>query len=172
MPKEWNHTGVPLAFLITFRCYGTWLHGHERGSVDRDHNEYGSARLPESRGRSNYVRKILIGSPVRLDTRRRNSVAKAIRETCKVRGWTLYALNVRTNHVHVVVGIGFARPEQPLTAFKANATRQMRADGCWTHGHSPWVAKGSKRYLWTEDHMLKAIDYVVNSQGGELPTFE
>jgi hypothetical protein len=28
----------PLAYLITFPTYGTWLHGDERGSVDRDHN--------------------------------------------------------------------------------------------------------------------------------------
>ena len=23
----WNDTDMPLAYLITFRCYGTWLHG-------------------------------------------------------------------------------------------------------------------------------------------------
>src|SRR3712207_6995047 len=26
----------------SFRCYGTWLHGDERGSVDRRHNVLGS----------------------------------------------------------------------------------------------------------------------------------
>ena len=31
--KEWNDTGIPLAYLITFRCYGTWLHGDARGWV-------------------------------------------------------------------------------------------------------------------------------------------
>ena len=30
----------PKAFLITFSCYGTRLHGDESGSVDRDHNAY------------------------------------------------------------------------------------------------------------------------------------
>jgi len=38
----WNDTDIPLAYLITFRCYGTWLHGDERGSVDRFHNQYQS----------------------------------------------------------------------------------------------------------------------------------
>jgi len=28
----WNDTDLPLGYLITFRCYGTWLHGDERGS--------------------------------------------------------------------------------------------------------------------------------------------
>ena len=31
----WNDTDIPLAYLISFRCYGTWLHGDERGSIDR-----------------------------------------------------------------------------------------------------------------------------------------
>ena len=42
----WNNTDIPLAFLITFRSYGTWLHGDERGSVNRFRNQYKSRRLP------------------------------------------------------------------------------------------------------------------------------
>lgn len=37
--------GYPLAYLLTFRCYGTWLHGDARGSVDREHNTYGTPCL-------------------------------------------------------------------------------------------------------------------------------
>jgi len=32
---ESDNERIPLAYLITFRSYGTWLHGDERGSVDR-----------------------------------------------------------------------------------------------------------------------------------------
>ncbi len=32
----------PLAYFITFRTYGTWLPGDERGTVDVDNNAYGS----------------------------------------------------------------------------------------------------------------------------------
>jgi hypothetical protein len=31
----WNDTEIPLAIFFTFRCYDTWLHGDERGAVDR-----------------------------------------------------------------------------------------------------------------------------------------
>src|SRR5438093_13756827 len=34
MAVMWNDTDLPLGYLITFRCYGTWLHGDERGSID------------------------------------------------------------------------------------------------------------------------------------------
>jgi len=37
----WNDTEIPLAVFFTFRTYGTWLHGDERGSIDRNNNLYG-----------------------------------------------------------------------------------------------------------------------------------
>ncbi len=36
---------TPLAYFITFTCCGTWLHGDERGSVDREHNTPGTPVL-------------------------------------------------------------------------------------------------------------------------------
>jgi len=88
------------------------------------------------------------------------------------RHWLLHAINARTNHVHVVVSIGATKPERALNAFKANATRQMRADGNWRKAHSPWADKGSQRYLWNERSVVLAVDYVVNGQGGDLPDFD
>ena len=79
---------------------------------------------------------------------------------------------MRTNHVHAVVSIGDKKPELALNAFKANATRQMRVDGGWCREESPWVDKGSKRSLWNEQSVERAIDYVVNGQGDELPDFD
>ena len=99
--------------------------------------------------------------PVVLDAARRKSVEAAIRETCALRKWTLHTINVRTNHVHVVVSIGAKRSELALNVFKANATRQMN--------YSPWVDKGSRRNLWNELSLERAIDYVINGQGDELP---
>jgi len=41
----WNDTDAPLAYMITFRTYGSWLHGDERGSIDRHHNRFGGPRV-------------------------------------------------------------------------------------------------------------------------------
>jgi hypothetical protein len=38
----WNDTDTPLAYFISFRTYGTWLHGDKRGSIDRFQNRYRS----------------------------------------------------------------------------------------------------------------------------------
>ena len=33
--SDFERNEFPLAYLITVRCYGTWLHGDERLTVDR-----------------------------------------------------------------------------------------------------------------------------------------
>jgi len=35
----------PLAYFLTWQCYGCWLHGDPRGSVDSEHNRYGTPVL-------------------------------------------------------------------------------------------------------------------------------
>src|SRR6478672_5798959 len=166
----WNDTDTPLAYLITFRTYGTWLHGDERGSVDRHNNVYGTPRIRRNDTWQRIETRSLTREPVQLDARRRAAVENAIRDTCKKRGWNLIAINVRTNHIHVLITAN-KRPDQILTAFKANATRQMRDDGCWDLELSPWAEKGSKRHLWNEKSVGLAADYVINEQGDDLPTF-
>jgi hypothetical protein len=79
----WNDTDTPLAFFISFRCYGTWLHGDERKSIDRHNNVYGTLKIPPaphwneiSKQRSKY-------RPVSLDTARRSSVERQLEKLVK-----------------------------------------------------------------------------------------
>jgi REP element-mobilizing transposase RayT len=168
----WNDTDIPLGYLITFRCYGTWLHGDERGSVDREHRRYKTPYASANENRHRHNLNSLKGNPVLLSAAQRASTEKAISETCAYRSWRLLACSVRTNHVHTVVSIGSKKPELALNAFKANATRQMREDGCWQLPHSPWVERGSKRYLWNERSLALAVEYVLYGQGDALPEFD
>ncbi|MFN6963794.1 MAG: transposase [Pyrinomonadaceae bacterium] len=165
---KWNDTDVPLAFLITFRTHGTWLHGDERGSIDRHNNKFGSPRIPRKVAWQDHNRKSLKQPPVTLDAARRRAVEEAIRGVCRHRGWRLLAINVRTNHVHVVVAIGASLPDRALNSFKAYATRMMRESGIWDSELSPWVGKGSCRWLWNEESIANACDYVESGQGEDL----
>jgi len=164
---EYSDERIPLGYLITFRSYGTWLHG-ERGSVDRFHNVYGTPRLPRNEKRKQYNRRLLAQPPVKLTTPQRAAVLSAIKETCTIRRWELWASNIRSNHVHSVVSAP-CKPEPILNALKANATRKMRESGCWLSDRTPWVRRGSKRYLWTEKDLDQAIAYVLYDQGEPLP---
>jgi len=167
----WNDTDTPLAYFISFRSYGTWLHGDKRGSIDRFHNTYGSPYLPPNDTWQRHNRKQLKTKPLKLRAKERQSVEKAIRETCRIRKWDLKAFNVRTNHVHTVVTAN-RPPELVLNAFKANATRQLREDRLCPESFSPWADKGSKKRLWNERSVANAIDYVLYGQGDELPNFD
>jgi hypothetical protein len=53
---------IPLGYLITFRSYGTWLHGRG-GSVDRFHNTYGTPKLPANQKRKQYNQRLLNSLP-------------------------------------------------------------------------------------------------------------
>jgi hypothetical protein len=102
--KMWNDTDIPLAYFISFRSYGTWLHGDNRGSIDRFHNRYRSPYIPANKKWLHYNEQRLKAKPLLLKAAHRKSIEAAIRETCKIRNWLLQAINVRTNHVHCGVG--------------------------------------------------------------------
>ena len=42
MVRDFDDNEFPLAYLISFRAYGTWLHGDKRGSMSRKQNKYGT----------------------------------------------------------------------------------------------------------------------------------
>ena len=93
----------PVAYLITFPTYGTCLHGDERGSVDRLHNIPGTPMLPANEQRRDHERRRLRHAPIMLDACARAVVHRTLWEVAEYRGWTIHAVNVRSNHVHVAV---------------------------------------------------------------------
>jgi REP element-mobilizing transposase RayT len=164
---DFQHRTQPLAFLITFRCYGTWLHGEERGSIDRrNYHRYGTPYMPASRKLLADEKRDLQNPAVMLNRDQRGVVELAIREVCEHRAYVLHALNVRTNHVHSVVSAS-CKPEHVMDSFKAYATRKLREASLLGQAVKPWARHGSTPYLWTEEEVQRAIDYVTNGQGDE-----
>jgi hypothetical protein len=84
----------PLAFFLTWSCYGCWLPGDDRGYVDREHNQYGRPRLEPRPRLAEFVLKNLADPPFALSNRVfRGNPRSRLR------------LPERANHhVHVVVG--------------------------------------------------------------------
>ncbi len=171
MKREFDEDHTPLGYLITFRTYGTWLHGDKRGSVDRHHNRYGAPLIRQNENWLRHNKHKLKHEPVKLNKKQRALIKSSIEETCELRGWRLYITNVRTNHVHSVVTAACG-PSRILNAMKSNATRELREARQWSRSDSPWADRGSKRYLWTEAHLMKAIDYVEFDQEDEFPSLD
>src|SRR5438128_48808 len=147
--RDFDDNEFPLAYLITSRTYGTWLHGDERGSMDRKHNLYGTRKIAPN------------------PSFKRSDRQQLVREVCDKRHYILRAINVRTNHVHTVVTAA-REPEAILEAFKAYSTRALRRARLLPSGVRPWARHGSTPYLWKERHVAKAIEYVLLGQGDEL----
>jgi REP element-mobilizing transposase RayT len=168
----WNDTDIPLAVFFTFRCYGTWLHGDERGSVDRHHNVYGTSRISLNKNWKNYNQAQLDRPPIELRARQRKVVEQGVRELCQKRDWQIFAINVRTNHVHAVIDIKGKDSARALAAIKAGATKRLREQRLWNMEETPWAEKGSRSKLWNVRSIAEAVDYVLNRQGNELPKFD
>jgi REP element-mobilizing transposase RayT len=167
MVRDFDDNEFPLAYLVTFRCYGTWVHGDGRGSMDRTHNVYGSPKIAPNQSLQRSDMKQLMHAPVRLDAKNRLIVEQAVKEVCDYRRYVLRAINVRTNHVHLVVTAA-REPEPLLEAFKSYSTRALRRAGVISPTLKPWIRHGSTIYLWKERDVAKAIEYVMLSQGYEL----
>ena len=161
----------PLAYFLTFTTYGTRLHGDDRGSVDRDHNGYGTPLLPPDPFARNAARRMMTQEPYLLDEPRRNLVRDAIVEECRFRGWDLLALHVRTNHVHVVVTAERA-PDFVTRACKANASKRLNRAGFECRDRHRWTDGGSTKYLWREDAVEEKVAYTLHEQGEPMAVYD
>jgi adenine-specific DNA methylase/REP element-mobilizing transposase RayT len=162
---------VPLAYLITFTCYGTWLHGKDPLSVDRDHNVPRTPFLAPDPEREESELRRMDQPPYELDVPRRQIVLDAIREVCEYRGWELLAAHVRTTHVHVVV-TSTESPERMMNDFKGYASRRLNEAGFENAERKRWTRHGSTPYLWKPRDVEAAVHYVVHEQGEPMAVFD
>jgi len=161
-----NKEMTSYTYLLTFRCYGTWLPGDRRGWTERLPGGHARQRPPE-RLLHAWIAHRLKRAPFVLDARARAVVDAALRDPCAHAGWMRHAVHVRTNHVHVVLS-GSAPPERMTTQLKAWATRRLREAG-WIHaGCQPWAQHGSMQPLRNTEAVERACWYVVEGQGAPL----
>ncbi len=162
--EVYENSEFPLAYLITFRTFGTWLHGDERHSVDRHgKNIYGTEGILPNAKLNNLMKANLKQSPLILESVQRTAVEFAIKELCEKRRYYLRAINVRSNHVHSVVSAA-KKPERIADAFKAFATKKLREENLVNSKVKVWSRGRSRRYLWKPRHVNLAIQYVLYGQ--------
>ena len=169
---DWDDNEFPLAYLITIRTYGTWLHGDPRGAVDRHgQNIYGAPRIKPNPELARIMREEMDGPPFVMNTKQRIVVHREIEDVCARRSYISRALNVRTNHLHSVVSAP-VKPERIINAYKSNATRALREQRLVEPDVQVWSRGKSRRYLWKPRSVDLAIDYTLNQQGDNLIDFD
>ena len=159
-----------LRYFITFACYWARLHGDESGSVDRHHNLIGSRRLEPDAERVMAERREMLQDPYVLDHEARPVVLAAIHRHCAYRGWNLLAAHVRSNHVHMIVEAE-TRPERIMNEFKAYASRELNQLKTEGSNRKRWARHGSTRWLWKDEDLRHALQYVIDEQGEPMALF-
>ncbi|MCA8914781.1 MAG: transposase [Planctomycetes bacterium] len=160
MVDRWT---APIAYHLTFTTYGTWLHGDERGSVTRKARKY----VAPDPVLNEYMKERLNYPKVALEAHARKIVHDAVEDYCEFKSWPLLALNVRTNHVHVVVK-ALDTASKMLHGIKSRATRVLRDTGDFERNQPVWTERGNKGLLKTEEAVANAIDYVLDHQGPDI----
>jgi REP element-mobilizing transposase RayT len=162
----------PLAYFLTWTCYGTWLHGDPRGSVDRHRNRYDTPVYDRNSAWSDWSRNKLARPPVTLSSEARTIVEETIEAHCEYRGWSLIVKAVRTNHVHVIATVSDRPPDRAREELMGWCTRRLRERGIFAQKQPVWTEGGSGRQLWTQDALQNAIRYVQDGQGPDLRSVE
>lgn len=155
-----------LAYHITWTTYGTWLHGDARGWVQW--GEWGIK--PANPEQERDARGQMAESAVVLTEEQRALVEQTVRDHCRIRGWLLHAVNVRSNHVHVVVTAP-RDPDEVMNQFKAWCSRKLSdAAGLLRAvakkaGRRHWFTEGgNKEVIDNEEYLKNAITYVLERQ--------
>jgi hypothetical protein len=147
-----------VGIFITWCTYGSWLPGDARGWRARR-----GGQQPPNPALESHCRQKLKTEAVILRPHDRLTIEDACREHSKVRGWHLFAVNARTQHVHLVVA-AYVKPQVARDQFKANCTRRLRIQPNPLILDRTWAKGGDCEVLYDDDELTRAIDYVLNAQ--------
>ena len=143
----------PIAYMLTWTTYGSWLQGDERGYVKDGVILYGNKAL-------NTANKALMQYPeVSLTLVQRQTIENALRKEAELLGQEIYAIAVGKNHIHLAVSSNGMDAGVAVSHYKNAARLKIKDDGfirrLWTRGFS-------KRYCFDEYQLQTVIAYVNN----------
>lgn len=141
----------PIAYMLTWTTYGSWLQGDRRGYV-KD-----GMILPANEALHRANRASMSGPAVNLPARQRRIVEGALHEEGGALGQEVYAVTVGRAHVHLVVASGDLDAGKAVSHYKNAARLAVQGEGftgrLWTLGYS-------KRYCFDEQQLHAMIEYV------------
>ncbi len=158
---------LPLGYFITLRTYGSWLHGDDRGSVDPKHNVYGTSRRKENKKLHRMMQQNQLYESVLFDKNQRKIVMAGIKEACKQYQWRLYAIHVRSNHVHLTVKADI-NSDRIATQLKARATRALKKQKAFSKERVIWSRGCSKKPIWSPEALYFTSEYTIEEQGKKM----
>jgi REP element-mobilizing transposase RayT len=148
----------PIAFFLTIATYGTWLPGDARGWVEYRHGWQLPDPVLELESRARMTEDACL-----LTADERAIVQKQVAETCQHRGWTLHAVNCRSNHMHAVISAPGVHPKKIRADLKAWCTRRLKELSDATRDNW-WADRGSIRWIFDDQGLETVIVYATDAQ--------
>ncbi|MEQ8766374.1 MAG: hypothetical protein RL885_20850 [Planctomycetota bacterium] len=160
----------PLAYHVTITCYGQRLPGDDRGTVDPNHNVFGTPLAPGNPAQLAWMQHQLTEPPFALDIPRGKVVLESIQYACRRFGWKLWMAHSRVTHFHTAVTAD-ATPNVLRTQLKAKATKFLKNAGFDLERRKRWVKGGSVRPIFDQAHLQRVIEYGARKQGEPMVVF-
>jgi REP element-mobilizing transposase RayT len=171
-------------WLLSNTTYGTWLPGSQRGSVtsvrDRrpddartstriEHDLPGEPWEDEVPGLYRSAAELLKGPPIHFRLEQAEALLAQFQETATHRDWTLHAVAIMHNHLHLVVEVpNDPDPRKILADFKAYGSRKLNKLYGTPASETWWTTNGSKRKLKDDEAIRDGINYVLYKQPNPL----
>jgi hypothetical protein len=140
-----------IGFMATWTTYGSWLQGNKKGYVKNGAILPANAELEESN------KALLKHDEIKIPKNLRIVVKHAILKEAADIGQKVYAIAVRSNHVHIVVESIGERCGHSVGRFKKAATKELRKYG---YSDKVWTKGFDKRYCYTDRELEQRIQYV------------
>jgi hypothetical protein len=154
--RDFDDNLFPLAYLITLRYYGTWLHGDGRGSYRRSAESRRVRVPPRPRLVTAETEQLIFPfNSIRVSGRLSKTLFEKYVFIAGLRCMRSTQERIMCTQASQLqcAGVDFG-------GFKSYATRALGTAGL-DKNIQPWSRHGSTVYLWKERHLNKGIEYVV-----------
>jgi REP element-mobilizing transposase RayT len=106
-----------------------------------------------------------------MNARQRDVVHDAIVGIATEKNWRLWAVHVRSNHVHVVI-TAEREPRRLMSDLKARASRELTRAGFDDPERRRWTRHGSTKHLFEWAQVQEKINYTLYAQGAPMALYD
>jgi len=148
-------------YFLTFSTYGTRLPGRKQGSYHWD-----SSYIEPNERLHNSVENNLNEQIVKLSFEDRALVHDAFMTCEELFGWEIDALNVREEHVHIVLFTPKQESQDEIVRkLKTGATYALLENGRRAEGSRVWTKSYATTTIWNIGFWRRKVAYTLEEQG-------
>lgn len=159
-----NLSGRPLAYHLTFGTYGTRLHGDARGTVDREHNQFGEPFLEPDAERQQESAERRRFPPVYLTHEQCVFIESVIPSICERGKWTYVVAAAAPDHVHVCLVAPDIPGHRIELWLKRWLSEALSARWPLPVGARWWAKGGSVKWIFDDAYFANVKRYIFDQR--------